>query len=575
MASFTPMRLCGSALIEKPAKRGRMTVVHTIRCCLVVALLALLPSPHRDMDASERATIPNIADIQRLLPNAATIVEPADRLGCWSVEDANGNHLGLVARTLPAAQDQRGYRGPTEALLVMDNDHVITNLCILQSHDTGDHVDAIEKDEKFFRQFVGWELGQQSTDPNSIDGVSGATLTSLAMAAGIMQRVSPSPSLAPASLVFPEPLTVNEIQTLFGAPSTATLENVVRTGPFSDSVIGYQGPTELVLQLDDSQTIVDLRIRKSFDNEPYVGYLRDDKYYWKKYIGKPLAEFRNGDELLDSVEGVSGATMTSDAVLLTTIDFASAYSKHQTETKQTQSPISSAWAGIRWSTRELASLLTLLILFCLSRSQAMKRKRFRQGWLLAVIVVIGFWSGNLVSIAWLAGAASAGVSWKLAIGLTAIASVAFIVPTFSKGNPYCNHLCPHGAIQQLVRPGTKSKRRLAIPSTLRTILSGVPAITLAASYLALLFAPQFDVSQLEPFDAYAWKVAGSVAIALAIITIAFSMFVPMGYCRMGCPTGRLIDHLRLSAASGRWTRFDSGVVVMLVIAVVTRYTSSP
>ena len=51
---------------------------------------------------------------------------------------------------------------------------------------------------------------------------------------------------------------------------------MLRTGKLSDDVVGYQGPTELLIQLDITHKIQSVKIRKSFDNEPYVDYVRTE-----------------------------------------------------------------------------------------------------------------------------------------------------------------------------------------------------------------------------------------------------------------------------------------------------------
>ena len=53
------------------------------------------------------------------------------------------------------------------------------------------------------------------------------------------------------------------------------------------------------------------------------------------------------------------------------------------------------------------------------------------------------------------------------------------------------------------------------------------------------------IAILEPFDAYVWEVAGAITIAIALISLFVSAFVPMAYCRYGCPTGAILKLLNL------------------------------
>jgi len=53
-----------------------------------------------------------------------------------------------------------------------------------------------------------------------------------------------------------------------------------------------------------------------------------------------------------------------------------------------------------------------------------------------------------------------------------------------------------------------------------------------------------DLNALEPFDAYVWRVAGIASLVIAITGLVASLFVPMAYCKYGCPTGALFKLLR-------------------------------
>ena len=76
---------------------------------------------------------------------------------------------------------------------------------------------------------------------------------------------------------------------------------------------------------------------------------------------------------------------------------------------------------------------------------------------------------------------------------------------------------------------------------------------------------------LEPFDAYLPAIAGGAALAIFGLGLAASAVVPMAYCRHGCPTGALLEHLRLTGRSGRFTWRDGVLVGCLAIAVAAHW----
>jgi polyferredoxin len=92
-----------------------------------------------------------------------------------------------------------------------------------------------------------------------------------------------------------------------------------------------------------------------------------------------------------------------------------------------------------------------------------------------------------------------------------------------------------------------------------------------AAYVALILFPSIDLSSWEPFHAYLFRIAGWGSLALAILTLAVSAVIPMGYCRLGCPTGKLLDYLRRSAVSNRIAVSDYVAVALLAFALLVRY----
>jgi len=64
-------------------------------------------------------------------------------------------------------------------------------------------------------------------------------------------------------------------------------------------------------------------------------------------------------------------------------------------------------------------------------------------------------------------------------------------------------------------------------------------------------------------------VAGIAALAIFGVSLAASLAVPMAYCRHGCPTGALLDHIRLNRRSGSITWRDGLLLTCLVVAGAT------
>ncbi len=544
----------------------RDVVIHTGRMLIFLALLLLLRRPHPSV--THESVPPRLDAIQAAISDAVTVAPDVDSTGSWEVLGAGGTTKGRVARTMPQAANIRGYRGPTEALLVVGDDDIIQSVMVLESLDTSEHVQIVRESAEFLNQFRGWKLNDPEA-ATQVDGVSGATLTSLALARGVVARLG---SNASSSLVFPEPLRSDEIERL--RSTTASVDastdiRVYRSGTFTDDIIGYQGPTELRVAVSDVDVVIAIEIRSSFDNEPYVDYVRTDKYFWKLFTGKTLGELAAPDSPAEGVEGVSGATMTSQAVGETLARTARGIALHRgLERRPPESPLSVALGQIHFSPAEMGTMVLLAALGLMTKIKWRRHRGVRVIWLLTAVGVLGWWSGNLISMSLLGGWAIGGVAWQIAPGLALLVLVSFLWPPITKKNVYCSHLCPHGAIQQLIRPGAQSRRLRRLDPRTQRWLKWIPPITLVAGYLAISIWPTTDLAAWEPFHAYLYPIAGTATIVIAIASLVISSMVPMAYCRFGCPTGSLLDYLRRSSASGRIRWADAVLIVLCFVAAV-------
>ncbi|MDA9776942.1 FMN-binding protein [Rubripirellula sp.] len=548
----------------------RLYLLHLLRLSMIVSLMVAIPrAAVTPRDGFDSPSIDQLIDSGISIPLGITIGAKDGQSRLWVLEDSQGNRFGWLARTFPDAQKSIGYRGPSEAIIVLDNELRIASVGLLSSDDTQEHIDAVKGDAGFFQQFEGWDWTHAPT-ARGIDGVSGATLTSLALAEGLALRMGGEVP----SLIFNQPLDLAEAQLVFEQAASIDTDSgevfdsenkpmgyVLRTGVYSDDLTGYQGPTELLIHLDEYQKISSVRIRKSFDNEPYVDYVRTEYGFWKIFRDMSLEQLSNFDPIVEGVEGVSGATMTSQNIAHTLVAAAKEHQRKLISAKTIKQSV-----PIRWSWRDIVTFVVLIVAAFAQTTRSNWTKRRRKVWLVTTVLVIGLLSGNLLSMALIAGWSSEGIAWRLAPGLATVAAFAFLFPILSKNNLYCNHLCPHGAMQQLVKPRKVSNRIKSALDGIRKWLHRLPGTLLLAAYLAIQLVPTLDLSRWEPFHAYLFRVSSMTAIGFAVGTVVVSRFLPMAYCRFGCPTGFILGYLRLNAKSGS-LRLADGVVLVLALSV--------
>ena len=271
-----------------------------------------------------------------------------------------------------------------------------------------------------------------------------------------------------------------------------------------------------------------------------------------------MAQVAEIDLEQEQVEGVSGATMTSMAVAQTILAAAAQLEQRQTETRPKTST-----ATVRWSPHDIGTLIVLVLGMLINLTRLKRVRWLQHTWNVVLVGYFGLVTGNLISLAVVSGWAMQGVAWRLAPGLASVVVVSFLLSAVTGRNVYCSHICPHGALQQLIR------RRRKHSESVRRVLrktTWIPGITLLLAVIATWWQRDGSLAAWEPFNAYIWYVAGVASLTVAAVSIVWSWFVPMGYCRHACGTGRLLDYVRRSAQSARFTVAD-GVAVGLAVAI--------
>ena len=132
------------------------------------------------------------SEIVSLLPEAFKLRPDDSARDGLFVLDRGGRELGYVVRTQPACRDIIGYAGTTDALVVLDRDWKILGLKIHASEDTASYINDITLDRRFLKKWNGltWD-GAAALDLKAagIEGVSGSTMTSMAIAQSVKARL--------------------------------------------------------------------------------------------------------------------------------------------------------------------------------------------------------------------------------------------------------------------------------------------------------------------------------------------------------------------------------------------------
>jgi len=549
----------------------RTWTAHIGRAILVLAILVLLHVQQQRVRSRQGS--PPLANIT--LPQLQTIFPQATRLGeagshgKIAVLADDGRRLGYVIQTAPASDAFVGFSGSTNLVIGLLPDDRICGCLIQRSGDTRDHVELVAQDQQFLKAFIGrtwWEAAALD-----VDAVSGATLTSLSILQGLRARLGENPE----SLKFPEPLTLADAHAFFPAAQTLVVDDaypavwhvrdaggrslgrLLRTSPAADNIIGYQGPSDAYVAMHPDGHIIGVHLRHSYDNEPYVGYVRDDRYFGEVFHRYRLSELAELDLQAARVEGVSGATMTSIAMARGLVQAAHNYETFRKQQERQWQQVKSALRRGCGTLVVVAGALTLVF------TPLRGRKWLRRCFQVVLIGYLGLTNGDLLSQAMLVGWAQNGIPWRNALGLVVLTAVAFSIPLATKHNVYCHHLCPHGAAQQLLRG--RLRRGRSVPRWLARGLNSLRPLLLLWVLLVAFCEWPFSLVDIEPFDAYLWRSAGWATVAVAIAGLLAASLVPMAYCRHACPTGAVLDYVRRQGTSHRWRWADGLAVAYLAL----------
>jgi NosR/NirI family nitrous oxide reductase transcriptional regulator len=335
---------------------------------------------------------------------------------------------------------------------------------------------------------------------------------------------------------------------------------VVRTQPQCRDIIGYCGVTDVLVVLDADWKIVGLKVHASEDTREYVDNVALDRRFLKKWNGMSWDGAARLDLKEEGIEGVSGATMTSMAIAQSV--------KARLQLSAGEIVGRPAWR-VGWRDYGMLAVLTLACVMAFGRSEW--RHRWKVPYQIALIVYVGFVAGDLVAQKLLAGWARSGIPWSTAPGLVLLVVAAFFIPWTTRKPLYCHQVCPHGAAQELI--GRFKPARIQIPLSAGVVrgLEYLPVGLLVLTLLVTMIALPLDLAGIEPFAAYIVRSAGVATIAVAVIGLVASYFVPQAYCRFGCPTGALLNFVRARGPTDRFSRRDGAALGFVLLAVLLNW----
>lgn len=500
---------------------------------------------------------------QEVFPQAAEI-GPL-REGVAELLMADSELVGYAATTSPQADSVIGYAGATNTLVVFTPDWRVAGMRVVSSQDTASHLKKVVLDRSFWEQ---WFQQPESDLPREVSVVSGATLTSEAIAKGIRARFADEqvsghyaevPQLATIQEVFPEIARFLPIRDRKGAYKLFDEQGqrqgtLLRSGNQAGQPRGFNGASDVWVFLDEKEElIVRVFLVESRDNEPYLSDVREELKWSKELKERTVSEFLADDQPVDQVLVVSGATVTSRALSGTVRKLLRDY----------QRPIhKKRW----WQARDTVLVLWVALALLLGYSRWKGSKWLRWGTEVTAILVGGLWLGVMVGMGSLVSWSRGEVPWASFPGLVLLAGVALLVPVATGKNSYCAKLCAHGAAQGVVFRLTKW--RWVPKARWHKVMKWIPILTLVSVFLLAAAGFSLDFSSWEPFDVWSVGLVAVIPVIILCVGLLASLFIPKAYCKYGCPTGFLLDQLASSRNRFRRKDWFAGGLALLCWAFV-------
>lgn len=284
---------------------------------------------------------------------------------------------------------------------------------------------------------------------------------------------------------------------------------------------GFAGPVPLLMYVDSRETIAGFVLLPNQDTPPFIDKVRP---LLQAYRGLPV-----GEALGLRVDAVSGATYSSNGLL--------ANVRLALERYAARREAAVAAPAIGWGKTAAVALVALAGMAVALRWR--HRRTLRIAVLLLNIGVMGFWTGQLLSLSLLRGWMMNGLDPLGALPAVLLVAVAVLMPCFGQRNYYCSWVCPYGALQELAWrvPAPKLRVSAAAYKWLRRVRLGLLLLLLMALWMGVGAA----LLDYEPFGAFLVAGAGTGVLVLAGGFVALGLFVPRPWCTAVCPLGMLLN----------------------------------
>ncbi len=352
----------------------------------------------------------------------------------------------------------------------------------------------------------------------------------------LSEYVHTQAGLETVKTVFPEAAEIDYSY----APSTASkvkdrsgsvLGSFLTSSPWCDNIKGYAGHVPVLIAMNNDLIIKEIIPLQNNETRSFMARINNQNFFsqWKGvHINEAPAK---------EIDIITRATVSCAAFIETVQKRTALFTDTEARTA----------FDLRYLLRQIIALLFILPGLAGTLIPSFGRK-YRTLILTANVIVLGLITGTVLSIGFIQGIMLHGFNfvrqWHLVVLL---ASVIIIGVTQGK-NAYCAFICPYGSAQELTGKINR-KPVLKINPGRHILLKHSRAILLLIFFGALLYADRIDADSYEPFSAFIISSAPLSSVILAVSFLLISVLRPRLWCSLLCPTGKLLDMIKLKRKS--------------------------
>jgi spermidine synthase len=307
---------------------------------------------------------------------------------------------------------------------------------------------------------------------------------------------------------------------------------VFSTAAYGPAVTGYGGRMALAVRVTPGGRVLDLRIIDSRETPAYLARVRP---WLTTLAGRDI-----GHEDWVNIDGVSGATITSDAVLQNLRSGGRAFAATVLKTSGQPAPAETEKAPFDRRVL-LFGILTLAGL--VSHYAPHRLLRF----ICLTAMVCG--AGLYLNVQYSLDQVFSLLSFKLpqpGFNLPFLMCAFIPVLVLLLGNVYCGHLCPFGALQELIYELRPQRWRTAPPVNIFRYTRAMKYLVLAAAVVWFGTGLERGFSSADPLVTVFSRDGVFRPPLFIVLLLGLSFFFFRFWCRNLCPAGAFLSLLNCS-----------------------------